>query len=73
MKDPKEPIALTLCILAISLAIFGCVYVLHMFWVIYPDRLAPGGRYWFHIVLLTAPLFCAMVLHLLRLMRAAIS
>jgi hypothetical protein len=71
MKDFKTPIVLSLCILAISLAIFGCVYVLHMFWVIYPHRLALGSWYWLHIVLLTAcvPLFGAMILHLFRRLR----
>ena len=71
MKDPKTLIALSLSIPAISLSMFGCVYVLHMFWVIYPNRLALGGCYWPGIVLISVcvPLFGAMILHLFRQLR----
>jgi hypothetical protein len=71
MKDPKALIALSLSIPAIGLSMFGCVYVLHMFWLIYPNRLALGHFYWPAIVLITAcvPLFGAMILHLIRQLR----
>jgi hypothetical protein len=71
MKDPKTLVALSLSIPAISLSMFGCVYVLHMFWVIYPNRLALGRFYWPDILLISVcvPLFGAMILHLFRQLR----